>query len=73
MSAQTRDTHSLPPFLQCLDALTRHLAVEWGDLNIRINGIAPGPIEGTEGMRKLGMGHDYLRNNTHIHVNIHTV
>ncbi|KAL5473766.1 hypothetical protein EMCRGX_G028310 [Ephydatia muelleri] len=39
-----------------IDALTRHLAVEWGDLNIRINGIAPGPIEGTEGMRKLGGG-----------------
>ena len=38
----------------CLDALTKHLAVEWGPENIRINGIAPGPIEGTEGLRKLG-------------------
>ena len=38
----------------CLDALTKHLAVEWGPKNIRINGIAPGPIEGTEGLRKLG-------------------
>lgn len=50
-----------------IDAMTRHLAVEWGDLNIRINGIAPGPIKGTEGMRKLGMGHDTM------HANIHTV
>ena len=36
------------------DAMTRHLAVEWGPQNIRLNCIAPGPIEGTEGMRKLG-------------------
>ena len=35
--------------------MTKHLAVEWGPQNIRINCIAPGPIEGTEGMRKLGM------------------
>lgn len=37
-----------------IDAMTRHLAVEWGPQNIRINSIAPGPIEGTEGMSKLG-------------------
>ena len=37
-----------------LDAMTKHLAVEWGSKNIRINCVAPGPIEGTEGMRKLG-------------------
>ena len=37
-----------------IDAMTRHLAVEWGPSGIRINGIAPGPIEGTVGMRKLG-------------------
>ena len=36
------------------DALTRHLSVEWGSKGIRVNGIAPGPIGGTEGMRKLG-------------------
>lgn len=36
------------------DALTRHLAVEWGPQDIRVNAIAPGPIEGTEGFRKLG-------------------
>ena len=37
-----------------IDAMTRHLAVEWGPNNIRVNCIAPGPIEGTVGMRKLG-------------------
>ena len=37
-----------------IDALTKHLAVEWGPKKIRINGIAPGPIAGTEGMRRLG-------------------
>ena len=41
--------------LPSADAMTKHLAVEWGPQNIRINCIAPGPIEGTEGMRKLGM------------------
>lgn len=35
--------------------MTKHLAVEWGSQNIRINAIAPGPIEGTVGMNKLGM------------------
>ena len=37
-----------------VDALTRHLAVEWGEYGVRVNGVAPGPIGGTEGMRKLG-------------------
>ncbi len=37
-----------------IDAMTRHLAVEWGPNNIRVNCIAPGPIEGTVGMKKLG-------------------
>ncbi len=36
-----------------VDALTRALAVEWGGLGIRVNGIAPGPIAGTEGFRRL--------------------
>jgi NAD(P)-dependent dehydrogenase (short-subunit alcohol dehydrogenase family) len=31
-----------------VEALTRSLAIEWGDRNIRMNGIAPGPIP-TEG------------------------
>ncbi len=36
-----------------VDALTRNLAVEWGRYGIRSNAIAPGPIEETEGMRRL--------------------
>uniref|UniRef100_UPI001CB91803 peroxisomal 2,4-dienoyl-CoA reductase [(3E)-enoyl-CoA-producing]-like n=1 Tax=Erigeron canadensis TaxID=72917 RepID=UPI001CB91803 len=38
-----------------VDAITRNLALEWGtDYDIRVNGIAPGPIGDTPGMRKLG-------------------
>ena len=33
--------------------MTRHLAVELGPQGIRVNGIAPGSIEGTEGFSKL--------------------
>ncbi|HXD33310.1 MAG TPA: SDR family oxidoreductase [Pyrinomonadaceae bacterium] len=36
-----------------VDALTRNLAVEWGQHGIRVNAIAPGPIEDTEGMKRL--------------------
>lgn len=36
-----------------VDALTRNLAVEWGQYGIRVNAIAPGPIEDTEGMKRL--------------------
>src|SRR5687767_5410113 len=36
-----------------VDALTRNLAVEWGRYGIRVNTIAPGPIEDTEGMTRL--------------------
>jgi peroxisomal 2,4-dienoyl-CoA reductase len=36
-----------------VDALTRNLAVEWGRYGIRVNGIAPGLTEGTEGARRL--------------------
>ncbi len=36
-----------------VDALTRNLAVEWGRYGIRVNTIAPGPIEDTEGMKRL--------------------
>ncbi|NWX58257.1 DECR2 reductase, partial [Promerops cafer] len=40
-----------------VDAMTRHLAVEWGPNNIRVNSLAPGPISGTEGFRRLGGKH----------------
>jgi peroxisomal 2,4-dienoyl-CoA reductase len=36
-----------------VDALTTNLAVEWGRHGIRVNAIAPGPIEDTEGMTRL--------------------
>jgi peroxisomal 2,4-dienoyl-CoA reductase len=39
-----------------VDALTRNLAVEWGPLGIRVNAIAPGPIDDTEGMSRLAPG-----------------
>lgn len=37
-----------------VDSLTRSLALEWGtDYDIRVNGIAPGPISDTAGLSKL--------------------
>ena len=39
-----------------VDAMTRVLAVEWGQYGIRVNGIAPGPVADTEGVRRLLVG-----------------
>lgn len=39
-----------------VDAITRNLAVEWGQFGIRVCGIAPGPIADTEGIRRLAAG-----------------
>ncbi|EQC41777.1 hypothetical protein SDRG_00640 [Saprolegnia diclina VS20] len=36
-----------------VDSITRSLALEWGRYNIRVVGIAPGPIADTPGMNKL--------------------
>ena len=36
-----------------VDSLTRVLACEWGPYGVRVNGIAPGPIHDTEGVRRL--------------------
>ncbi len=53
---------SVPHFAQAhcgaakagVDNLMRNLALEWGRYGIRSNGIVPGPIAGTEGMKRLG-------------------
>lgn len=45
-----------------IDNLMRNLAVEWGKYGIRSNSIVPGPIEGTEGMRRLSTPENDVRN-----------
>lgn len=36
-----------------VDMLTRVMAIEWGGAGVRINSITPGPIDDTEGMKRL--------------------
>lgn len=51
----------LPYAMQChvgaakagIDNLMKNLALEWGRHGIRCNSVAPGPIEGTEGVKRL--------------------
>ena len=44
-----------------IDSLTRSLGLEWGEYNIRVAGIAPGPIAETPGMTKLAPGDNEVR------------
>lgn len=37
-----------------IDNLMANLALEWGRYGIRANSIVPGPVEGTEGMNRMG-------------------
>lgn len=54
----------VPTPLQChagaakagIAKLTRDLALEWGRSGVRVMAVAPGPIEGTEGMSRLAPG-----------------
>ncbi len=39
-----------------IDSITRSLALEWGGAGIRVVGIAPGPIDDTEGVSRLVQG-----------------
>lgn len=39
-----------------IEKLTRDLALEWGRFGVRVVTVAPGPIEGTEGMSRLAPG-----------------
>jgi NAD(P)-dependent dehydrogenase (short-subunit alcohol dehydrogenase family) len=41
-----------------VDMLTRTLALEWGGAGVRVNSITPGPIDDTEGMRRLTPSED---------------
>jgi peroxisomal 2,4-dienoyl-CoA reductase len=44
-----------------VDSMTRSLALEWARSGIRVNGIAPGPIAGTEGMSRLAPGDEMTK------------
>jgi len=37
-----------------IDMMMKNIAMEWGRFGIRLNSIVPGPIAGTEGMKRLG-------------------
>ncbi len=44
-----------------VDMVTKVLAMEWGEYGIRVLSVIPGPIEGTEGMKRLAPTPDLLK------------
>lgn len=44
-----------------VDMVTRVLAMEWGEHGLRVLSVIPGPIEGTEGMKRLAPTPDMLK------------
>ena len=44
-----------------IDMMTRVLALEWGEVGVRVNAISPGPIADTEGMRRLAPSPEALQ------------
>ena len=44
-----------------VDMVTRVLAMEWGEYGVRVLSVIPGPIEGTEGMKRLAPTPDLLK------------
>ncbi|TXG71311.1 hypothetical protein EZV62_006246 [Acer yangbiense] len=56
VSAEDLSPNGFKTVYAAIDSVTRNLALEWGtDYDIRVNGIAPGPISGTLGMTKLAL------------------
>ena len=51
-----------------IDALTKHMAVEWGENKVRVVGVSPGPIAETEGMRKLGLIKFHIPQSCTLHI-----
>ena len=45
-----------------IDMMMKNLAIEWGRHGIRTNSIVPGPIEGTEGMKRLSSSREEFIN-----------
>lgn len=39
-----------------IESLVKSMAIEWGPAGVRINGISPGGVEGTEGLQRLSAG-----------------